>query len=39
MYTLDKDASPLVGTAARGWSLGTVEQTQSKAAVDYGEMD
>ena len=37
--TLDRDAGPLEGTAAGSWSLGIVEQSQGRAAVDCGEMD
>ena len=30
IHTLDRDASPLEGTAAGSWSLGILEQSQGK---------
>ena len=39
MNTLDSDAGHLEGTASGNWSLGIVEQSQARAAVDCGEMD
>ena len=37
--TLDRDAGPLEGVEAGSWSLGTVEQSRARAAVDCGERD
>ena len=39
IQTLDRDAGPLEGTAAGSWSLGIVEQSQARAAVDCRETD
>ena len=30
VHTLDRDAGPLEGTAARSWNLGIVEQSQGE---------
>ena len=34
-----RDAGLLEGAAARSWSLGIVEQTQFRVAIDCEEMD
>ena len=39
IHTPDRDAGPLEGTEAGSWSLGIVEQSRARAAVDCGEMN
>ena len=39
IHTPDRDTGPLEGAAAGSWSLGFVEQSRARAAVDYGETD
>ena len=39
IHTPDRDAGPLEGAVAGSWSLGIVEQSQVRAAVDCGETD
>ena len=34
IHTLDRNAGPLEGVAAGSWSLGIVEQSHGRAAVD-----
>ena len=39
IHTLDRDAGSLEGIAAGSWSVGIVEQSQGRAAIDCGETD
>ena len=39
IHTPDRDAGPLEDAVAGSWSLGFVEQSRARAAVDYGETD
>ena len=39
IHTPDRDAGPLEGAVAGSWSLGIVEQSQVRAAVDCRETD
>ena len=39
IYTPDRDAGPVQGAVAGSWSLGIVERSQERVAVDCGEMD
>ena len=39
IHTMDRNAGSLERAAAGSWSLGIVEQSQARAAVDCGETD
>ena len=39
MHTPDRDVDLLDGAAAGSWTLGTVEQSQGRAAVNCGQTD